>query len=55
LAAGWPAAGAIVCVVGAVVVALDFRPRQPAAKRENIITSTSDSVAVFFTDTSSTE
>src|SRR5258706_6372483 len=52
---GWPAAGAIVCVVGAVVVADGPFPRQPGARSASDIRIRSDSLAVFLTDTSSTE
>ena len=53
---GWPLAGAMVWVVGAVEeVADDFRPRQAGTKITSDNTIRSDNLAVFFTDTSSTE
>jgi hypothetical protein len=51
--AGCAAAGAIVCVVGAVEVTDDdFPPRQPAKQSANVTTINTDSVAGLFTDTS---
>ena len=45
----------MVWVVGAVDVADDFRPRQAGTKSISDNTIRSDNLAVFFTDTSSTE
>ena len=53
LTAGWAAAGAIVCVVGAVEVSADFPQRQPDSDNSDIIRVNNDSVAALFTDTSS--
>ena len=51
--AGWAAAGAIVCVVGAVEVTdADFPQRQPATQSTNIITINTDGLIALFTDTS---
>ncbi len=51
--AGWAAAGAIVCVVGAVErTAVDLPQRQPARQSTNVITINTDGLIALLTDTS---
>lgn len=52
LSAGWAAAGAMVCVVGAVDVTADDFPHPQADRQNNAIRIGTDSVTGLFTNTS---